>query len=209
MSYNAPSGYTLGWNCKGCRCSKNHWTHPHGTDTDWERLFNNLILGAGGATNGHATWTRYAQEASGTSDTIRICQWFCASIITVWWIHFLGVFTKLQKATVSLIMSIFLSASDNLAPTKRISMKFDVWIFFFKICQENSSFINIQQEWWVLYVKTNIHFLSYLVQFIEWEMFHTKLVEKIKTYILSPRTFSANCTLYEIMWRNIVELCRP
>jgi hypothetical protein len=40
-------------------------------------------------------------------------------------------------------------------------------------------------------------------------MLHTKVVRKIKTYILSPITSSENCTVYEIMWRNIVELCRP
>jgi len=71
-------------------------------------------------------------------------------------------------------MSAFLSALNNSAPTERISIKFDIWIFF-KICQENTSLINIWQEWWVLYMKTDIHFLSYLVQFLEWEMFNTKL----------------------------------
>jgi len=34
-----------------------------------------------------------------------------------------------------------------------------------KICPENSSFIKIWQEWRVLYMKTTIHFLSYLTQF--------------------------------------------
>ena len=33
-------------------------------------------------------------------------------------------------------------------------------------------------------MKTNIHFWSYLAQFfLEWEMFQTKVVEKIKTHI--------------------------
>ena len=38
-----------------------------------------------------------------------------------------------------------------------------------------------------LFIKyyTNLHSLSYLAQFfLEWEMFHTKVVEKIKTHIL-------------------------
>jgi len=39
-------------------------------------------------------------------------------------------------------------------------------------------------------MKTNIHFRSYLAQFfLEWEMFQTKVVEKIKTHILCPVTF--------------------
>ena len=36
-------------------------------------------------------------------------------------------------------------------------------------------------------MKTDIHFLSYLSQFfLEWEMFHTKVVGKIRTYIVCP-----------------------
>ena len=34
-------------------------------------------------------------------------------------------------------------------------------------------------------METNIHFRSYLAQFfLEWEMFQTKIVEKIKTHLL-------------------------
>jgi hypothetical protein len=37
-------------------------------------------------------------------------------------------------------------------------------------------------------------------------MFQTKVVEKIKTYILCSVTFFfENCAVYEIMWNNIVE----
>ena len=54
-------------------------------------------------------------------------------------------------------------------------------------------------------MKTNIHFWSYLAQFFsEWEMFQTKVVEKIKTHILCPTTFLKNHTFYEIMSKNIV-----
>ena len=39
-------------------------------------------------------------------------------------------------------------------------------------------------------MKTNIHLWSYLAQFfLEWEMFQTKVVEKIKTHILRSITF--------------------
>jgi len=38
---------------------------------------------------------------------------------------------------------------------------------------------------------TNIHVLSYLIQFfLEWEMFATKIVEKIKTHTVCPIKFS-------------------
>jgi len=37
----------------------------------------------------------------------------------------------------------------------------------------------------MIYVKTTVHFLSSLTQFfLEWEMFETEAVEKIKTHIL-------------------------
>jgi hypothetical protein len=41
--------------------------------------------------------------------------------------NFLGMFIKLQKVTVSFIVSICLSTWNSSAPTARIFMKFDVW----------------------------------------------------------------------------------
>ena len=42
----------------------------------------------------------------------------------------------------------------------------------------------------MLYLKTNIHFWSYLVQFfLEWEMFQTQVVGEIKTHIVCSVTF--------------------
>jgi hypothetical protein len=60
-------------------------------------------------------------------------------------------------------------------------------------------------------MKTNIHFLSYLIQAsLEWEMFQMKVVEKIKTHISCfNNIFFENCAFYEIMWKNIVQLGRP
>ena len=56
-------------------------------------------------------------------------------------------------------------------------------------------------------MKTDIHLWSYLVQFfLEWEMLQTKAVQKIKTHILCSVTFfPENRTVYEKMWKNIVE----
>jgi hypothetical protein len=61
-------------------------------------------------------------------------------------------------------------------------------------------------------MKTDMHFLSYLAQFLlEWEMFQTKVVGKIKTRILCTimSLFFENHVFYEIMWKNIVQLDRP
>jgi len=48
-----------------------------------------------------------------------------------------------------------------------------------------------------------MYFWSYLAHFfLEWEMFQTKFVEKIKTHILCSMTFFfENCAVYEIMWK--------
>jgi len=70
---------------------------------------------------------------------------------------------------------------------------------FPKIYRENSSCINIWQEQRVLYMKTVIHVWPYLAKlFLEWEMFQTKVVGKIKTQILCSVTFSRkSCRLWD------------
>jgi hypothetical protein len=46
--------------------------------------------------------------------------------------------------------------------------------------------------------------------FLEWEMFQTKVVEKIKTHILCSITFFSEIRdVYEILWKNIVGPDRP
>jgi len=47
--------------------------------------------------------------------------------------------------------------------------------------------------------------------FLEWEMFQTEVVEKIKTHILCSVTFFLfeNRAFYEIKWKNTVESGRP
>jgi hypothetical protein len=76
---------------------------------------------------------------------------------------------------------------------------------FPKICRENSSFIIILQEFRLLYVKTNIHFLSYLAYYVvEWELFQTNVVEKIETHFKYSNCFLKS-RLYGIMRQNIVQ----
>ena len=56
-------------------------------------------------------------------------------------------------------------------------------------------------------MKTSVHFLSYLAHFcLEWEMFQTKFVEKIKTHILFSAIFFFRkpCRL----WDNVEKYCR-
>jgi hypothetical protein len=54
-------------------------------------------------------------------------------------------------------------------------------------------------------MQPNIHFWSYLARFfLEWEMFRTKVLQKIK-HIL----YCENCALYDVIWKNTVEPDRP
>jgi hypothetical protein len=60
-------------------------------------------------------------------------------------------------------------------------------------------------------MKTSIHFLSYLSQFLEWEMVQTKVVEEVKTQILFIFIlfiffifFLNSCSL----WDNVQKYCR-
>jgi hypothetical protein len=106
---------------------------------------------------------------------------------TVW---FSGAFTKLRKAIIIFVISVRPSAClwvrvKNTPPIGYNFIKFAIFVFF-----ENLSIIftsiKIWRELRALNLQTNMHFLPYLAQFfLEWEMFHTKFVEKIETYFTS------------------------
>jgi hypothetical protein len=40
-------------------------------------------------------------------------------------------------------------------------------------------------------------------------MFQINVVKKLKIHILCLIIFSENCTIYEIMWKNVIEPGRP
>jgi hypothetical protein len=51
-------------------------------------------------------------------------------------------------------------------------------------------------------VKTITHFCSYVAQFfLQWELFQTKVVDKIKTYIFFQKLYFESRTFYEITWK--------
>jgi hypothetical protein len=49
---------------------------------------------------------------------------------------FLDAFAKLRKATISFVMSVCPSSLSNSAPTRRIFMKFDIWVFFERLLRK-------------------------------------------------------------------------
>ena len=70
---------------------------------------------------------------------------FCESVISLFTAFctlssILGAFAKYRKATIAFVMSVRPSAW-NLAPTGRNFVKADIWLFFSRICPENSSLI--------------------------------------------------------------------
>ena len=113
------------------------------------------------------------------------------SAATPWRISlgFLGAFAKLRKATLSLVISV--------RPhwTTRLPLNGFSWTliseYFSKLCQENSSFIKIWQEWRALYVKKYVHLRWYAAKFfLVWEILQPNVVQKIKIlYILCSITF--------------------
>ena len=63
-----------------------------------------------------------------------------------------------------------------------------------------------------LHIKSNEQFWSYPAHFLlDWEMFRTKVLEKITMNISCPITFffAENFAVYEIKWQNMVEPDRP
>ena len=74
---------------------------------------------------------------------LQICAFITTCILTIWRqtyapcaqnVEFLGAFAKLRRAIISFALSVCLSvrptACNNSAPNGRISMKFDIWVFF-------------------------------------------------------------------------------
>jgi len=70
----------------------------------------------------------------------------------------------------------------NYAPTGRIFMKFEIWAFFEKYAQKIQVPLKSDKNNW--YFTWRPTYIFDLVQFVsEWKMFHTNVVEKIKTNI--------------------------
>ena len=127
------------------------------------------------------------------------------------WIKFSGTFTKLRKATISFVMcfclfSGFLSIGTNsLDTTGQIFMKFDISVFLKKsdkiqVSLESDKITGgtLHEVWYTLLI-TSCSFL------LEWKIFQTNIVGRIKTHILcSVNCFWKFCHL----WANVKRYCR-
>ena len=93
--------------------------------------------------------------------------------------------------------------TNNSAPTGRIFVKFNIWVFRKSVEKIQ---VSLQSD------KNNGHFTwrrfnicQYPSEFfLEWKIFRTNVAEKIKTHILCLATFSENSAVYEILGKNIV-----
>jgi hypothetical protein len=116
-------------------------------------------------------------------------------------IYFLALFAKLWKATVSIVMSIRLSAWNSWVSTGRIFMKFCIWVFFGKSIEKIQGSLKSD--------KNSGYFTWRPIQsgslLLRMRMFQTKVVERIKTHILCSITFfRKSCRL----WDNVEKCCR-
>ena len=107
---------------------------------------------------------------------------FYMHLTTPLWSLFLIALAKTRKATISIVMSFRLSACKNSAPTGRIFMTFYVWEFFENLSKNFKFNYNLTRKISGYFTWRPIcTLLSYLANFfLEWEMFQTKVLEKIK-----------------------------
>jgi hypothetical protein len=118
---------------------------------------------------------------------------------------------KLQKATISFIMSVCPSVHLSIHMEQLGSHWTDIykiWYLnvFFKSVTKNLNFIKIWKEQWVLYMKNYVHIWYYLPEFfLEWVMSQTKVLEKIKTHIYVQYSFKKFCHLSD----NVEKYGRP
>jgi len=83
-----------------------------------------------------------------------------------------------------------------------------LYLIIFWKSVENASLIQVWQEWRVLHMKTDIHFFMYVAEFfIEWDVSDKSCGENQNAHYMLSNFF--NHTLYEIMWKNNVEVTRP
>jgi len=126
---------------------------------------------------------------------------FLWDIINIY--QFLGAFVKLRKRLLAFIY-IYLSVRPSFRThwTTRLPLEGFLWNLiikdFSKIYRGHSSFIKTGQEERVLYMKTNKHFLSYIAQFfLEWELFQTKVLERIQKVSCSVTFSRQSCRLWD------------
>ena len=109
--------------------------------------------------------------------------------------QYLGVSANGEKATVSLTVSVSLSAWNTSAPTEWIFRKFDIHVFL-------KTLKNIQVWLKADFIWKSVYFYDDLAElFLEWEMFQTTVVDNIKAHTIYAVLFSKNHAVLEKKWQ--------
>ena len=124
--------------------------------------------------------------------------------------HFLEVFAKLAGAIISIVMSVRPSVcvcvcvspheTNKSAPTARIFMKFDIWIFFENLLRKFTFHYIIKYDDPLTWGPMNIYDNISLTSSENEKIFQTKITENIQTHILSSVTFYKKSCL---LWNNV------
>jgi hypothetical protein len=136
----------------------------------------------------------------------------CCYIYLLFSSSILSAFSKLRKATVSFVMSVLLSDLSVIvcphgttsAPTGRIWMKFDIWVFFENLLRKFNFHENLTR------ITGTLHVDQYTFDHISHSFFRVgnvsdKFVQKIKTHTYySVIFFSKWCKL----WDNVEKYIR-
>ena len=89
-------------------------------------------------------------------------------------------------------------------------LKKNIWVCFKNLKRTKVSLKSDKNDGY-FYMKIYVYLWQYLTEFFsEWEMFQTKVIQKIKIQTLSSwRFLQKNCTVCEVMWKSVIQLERP
>jgi hypothetical protein len=127
-----------------------------------------------------------------------------------WWGYCLSNIVRRFRVSGCLCLSVHLSAWNIWL---RLNLFFtEIWNeYFSKSCRKTSSLIKIWEENGLPCMKTYVYSWSYLAEFfLEKETFQTKGVGKPNnTFYMLYYFFPEDRGIYELMWKNTVEIDRP
>ena len=120
-------------------------------------------------------------------------------------IRFIHRITKKLLLSSSGLSSVHLSAWNTSAPTGRICMKFGIWVFFGKSVQKRQVSLESDEKNGYFTWRSIYSFSVSGSVFLGCKIFHTEVVEKIKTHVVcSVRFFFGYLTAYEIICKSIL-----
>jgi len=133
----------------------------------------------------------------------------CPFLYVHWAPGFRRFSQNLRKATISFVMSVCLSAWNNLAPTGYISIKFNMWVFFANLSGIFKFHYNRVR------IKGPLHAGRYTFVIISrsvlLRMFHKKNCRENskQKLIFNNAVFFENHAVYGIIWIHILDRGKP